>query len=342
MPERASPPPVLLTGVAGFIGFHVASALLSAGARVVGVDALTAYGGRKLKEDRLALLSGRPGFEFTELDLADAPRTAALFRELPGIRVIHLAAQPGVRYSLEHPEAFIQSNLVGFANVLEGCRHARAEHLVYASSSSVYGASTRLPYSTADNVDHPISLYAATKKSNELMAHSYAHLYRLPCTGLRLFTVYGPWGRTDMAPHLFTQAILEGRPIDVFHQGQAERDFTSVEDVVGGILRVLERPARPDPEWTGSAPTPGTSAAPYRVYNLGNHQPVRLLRFIEVLEQLLGKEARKRFLPAQPGDVPATWADVSALEADVGFKPSTPLEVGLARYVAWFREYFRV
>ncbi len=334
--------PILLTGAAGFIGFHTAKRLLKRGDTVIGLDNLNDYYDVRLKEARLAQLTGQKQFQFVKLDLADREGMKKLFAESGIRRVIHLAAQAGVRYSLVNPHAYTDSNVEGFLNVLEGCRHQKVEHLVFASTSSVYGGNTRMPFSAHDNVDHPVSLYAATKKANELMAHCYAHLYRLPCTGLRFFTVYGPWGRPDMALFLFTKAILEGKPIDVFNHGKMQRDFTYVEDIVEGVVRALDRVAKPDPVWSGEAPDPGTSNAPYRIYNIGNNKPVELLRFIEVLEQTLGKKAEKRLLPLQAGDVPATFADVDDLMRDVGFKPSTPIEVGIARFVEWYREYYKV
>jgi len=309
---------------------------------VLGLDDLNAYYDVRLKEARLAQLAPFPGFQFVKLDLADRTAMAGLFAEHPIQKVVHLAAQAGVRYSLVNPQAYVDSNITGFLNVLEGCRHARVQHLVFASSSSVYGSNTKLPFSVHDNVDHPVSLYAASKKANELMAHTYAHLYGLPCTGLRFFTVYGPWGRPDMALFLFTKAILEGRPIEVFNFGKMQRDFTYIDDIVEGVVRVLGRPPHPNPQCSGAQPDPGTSSAPYRLYNIGNHQPVELLRFIEVLEETLGKKAEKTFLPLQPGDVPATYADVDDLIQDVGFKPDTPIEVGIRRFVAWYREYYKV
>jgi len=287
-------------------------------------------------------LTPLPGFQFVKLDLANRQGMKELFADQAITSVVHLAAQAGVRYSLVNPHAYTDSNIEGFINVLEGCRHAAVAHLVYASSSSVYGGNTRMPFSIHHNVDHPVSLYAASKKANELMAHCYAHLYGFPCTGLRFFTVYGPWGRPDMALFLFTKAILEGTPIDVFNHGRMRRDFTYIDDIVEGIVLTLDRPARPDPLWSGQDPDPGTSAAPARVYNIGNHQPVELLRFIEVLEQTLGKTAQKNLMPLQPGDVPATYADIEDLSRDVGFKPMTPIEVGIPRFVDWYREYYKV
>jgi UDP-glucuronate 4-epimerase len=331
---------VLLTGAAGFIGFHVATRLLADGQRVVGLDNLSDYYDPTLKQARLDRLTPHPGFVFERVDVSDRAAMPDLFDRHRPTRVVHLAAQAGVRYSLVNPYAYVDANLVGFLNVLEGCRHHGVEHLVFASSSSVYGGNTRLPFSVHDNVDHPLSLYAATKKANELMAHTYAHLYGLPCTGLRFFTVYGPWGRPDMALFLFTRAILEGKPIDVFNHGRMQRDFTYVDDVVEGVVRVLARPPAPDPTWSGDQPDPGTSRAPYRIYNIGNDRPVELLRYIEVLEGCLGKTAEKHFLPLQPGDVPATQADVSDLARDFGYHPRTTVEEGVARFVEWYRAYY--
>lgn len=330
---------VLLTGVAGFIGYHVAERLIARGDHVIGLDDINDYYDVRLKEARLARLTGRAGFEFHRLNLADRDGIERLFAHARPHRVIHLAAQAGVRYSLTNPRAYIDSNLVGFTNILEGCRHNGLEHLVYASSSSVYGANTRMPFSVHQNVDHPLSLYAATKKANELMAHTYSHLYGLPTTGLRFFTVYGPWGRPDMALFLFTKAILEGRPIDVFNEGRMRRDFTYIDDIVEGVVRVADRVAAPNPAWSGDAPDPCTSAAPYRLYNIGNNNPVELLHLIELLEQALGRAAQKRMLPMQPGDVPATYADVDDLMRDVGFKPATSIEEGVRRFVAWYRGF---
>jgi UDP-glucuronate 4-epimerase len=330
----------LVTGAAGFIGFHVARRLLERGDQVVGVDNLNDYYDVRLKQARLAQLEGRAGFTFQRLDIADRPEMEQLFAEQAAETVIHLAAQAGVRYSLTNPYAYVESNLVGFMNILEGCRHHGCRHLVYASSSSVYGANTQMPFSVHDNVDHPLSLYAATKKSNELMAHTYSHLYDLPTTGLRFFTVYGPWGRPDMALFLFTAAILADRPIDVFNQGKMRRDFTYIDDIVEGVLRTADHPAEANPQWTGQQPDPGTSRGPYRVYNIGNNQPVELEYFINVLERCLGRQARRNLLPMQPGDVPATFADVDDLARDVGFAPATPIEEGIARFVAWYREFY--
>ena len=330
----------LVTGAAGFIGFHLSNRLLARGDTVVGLDNLNDYYDVRLKEARLARLEAQPGFRFVRMELSDRQGIETLFSAGEFDKVVHLAAQAGVRYSITHPHAYVESNLVGFVNILEGCRHGGVKHLVFASSSSVYGASTRMPFSIHDNVDHPVSLYAATKKANELMAHTYAHLYRLPCTGLRFFTVYGPWGRPDMAMFLFTKAILEGRPIDVYNYGKMQRDFTYVDDIVEGIIRVADNIARPNPDWTGDAPDPGTSSAPYRNYNIGNNNPVELLYLIEVIEEALGKKAEKILLPLQPGDVPATYADVDDLVRDVGFKPATTIEEGVGRFVAWYREYY--
>jgi UDP-glucuronate 4-epimerase len=332
----------LVTGVAGFIGFHTAQSLLARGDEVVGMDNINDYYDVNLKLARLRQFEGKPGFRFVKLDLADRVGMERLFDEVKPPRVIHLAAQAGVRYSLVNPRSYVESNLIGFMNVLEGCRHHRVEHLVYASSSSVYGANTRMPFSVHDNVDHPLSLYAASKKANELMAHTYSHLYRLPTTGLRFFTVYGPWGRPDMALFLFTKAILEGRPIEVFNQGRMRRDFTYVGDIVEGVVRTADRLPQPNPDWSGDRPDPGTSAAPYRLYNIGNNRPVELMQLIELLEAALGRKAEKRFLPMQPGDVPATYADIDELARDVGFRPATPIEEGVARFVAWYRQFYGV
>ena len=334
--------PVLVTGAAGFIGFHVARALLDAGTPVIGVDSMNAYYDPRLKEARLRELEGRPAFTFHCLNLADRDRIAALFAASRPRRVIHMAAQAGVRYSLIDPHAYMDANIVGFLNVLEGCRHNGAEHLTYASSSSVYGANTAMPFSVHDNVDHPVSLYAASKKANELMAHSYSHLYGLPTTGLRFFTVYGPWGRPDMALFIFTKAILEGRPIQVFNEGRMRRDFTYIDDVVEGVLRASERVPAPNPQWDGAHPDPGSSTAPYRLYNIGNSEPVDLMHVIATLEAALGRKAQLELLPMQPGDVPETYADVADLARDVGFKPATPIEEGIARFVAWYRGFYGV
>jgi UDP-glucuronate 4-epimerase len=321
-------PPVLVTGAAGFIGYHVAIRYLAEGRQVVGLDNLTQ-------------LEGANGFRFAKIDLTDRAGVDSLFRAHRFEMVVHLAAQAGVRYSLQNPHAYTASNVEGFLNILEACRHHAVRHLVYASSSSVYGAVTRMPFSVHQNVDHPISLYAATKKANELFAHTYSHLYGLPATGLRFFTVYGPWGRPDMAYFLFTRAILEGKPIQVFNDGHMERDFTYIDDVVDGVLRVAERIPAADLDWNGSDPDPGTSRAPHRLYNIGNNKPVKLMRFIEVLETCLGRTAAKEFLPMQPGDVPATFADIDDLTRDTGFRPSTPIEVGVERFVHWYRQFYR-
>jgi len=333
---------VLVTGAAGFIGSQVARHLLDRGDEVVGLDNLNDYYDPALKEARLTQLRGRPGFGFVKLDLADRAGMDALFAQSRFTRVVHLAAQAGVRYSIENPHAYVDSNLVGFLHVLEGCRHNGVEHLVYASSSSVYGANTRMPFSVHDNVDHPLSLYAASKKANELMAHVYASLYGLPVTGLRFFTVYGPWGRPDMALFLFTRAILAGEPIDVFNHGHHKRDFTYVDDIVEGVVRTLDRIPQPDAQWTGDRPDPGTSRAPYRLYNIGNNRPVQLMRYIEVIERCLGRVAEKRFLPMQPGDVPETCANVDDLARDVGYSPTTPIETGIPRFIEWYKGYYRV
>ncbi|RDV36868.1 NAD-dependent epimerase [Bradymonadaceae bacterium TMQ3] len=331
---------ILVTGAAGFIGSHLATRLLARGDSVVGVDNINDYYDPNLKLARLERLQTHPNFSFEKLELADRQGVAALFKAHDFDRVVHLAAQAGVRYSLENPHAYIDSNIVAFTNILEGCRHQQTPHLVYASSSSVYGANTSLPFSIHDNIDHPVSLYAATKKANELMAHTYSHLYGLPTTGLRFFTVYGPWGRPDMALFLFTDAILNGRPIKVFNKGDMQRDFTYIDDIIEGVVRVTDRVAEPNASWSGDEPDPGTSAAPYRIYNIGNNNPVQLMDMIGALEDCLGQEAQKEFLPMQPGDVQATYADVEDLINDVGFKPDTPIEEGIANFVAWYREYY--
>jgi UDP-glucuronate 4-epimerase len=333
---------VLVTGAAGFIGFHTARALLARGDKVVGIDNLNAYYDPALKQARLAELDGTPGFSFEAVDIADLAAMRRLFADARPQRVVHLAAQAGVRHSLTHPEAYAAANLTGFLAILEGCRRSGVEHLVYASSSSVYGSNTRLPFAVSDSVDHPVSLYAATKKANELMAHSYSHLYRVPTTGLRFFTVYGPWGRPDMSPYIFTRKILAGEPIEVFNMGNHSRDFTYVDDIVEGVVRTLDRPAAPDPAWSGEAPDPATSNAPWRVYNIGNSKPVGLLDFIATIERACGREAEKILRPMQPGDVAETFADISALQRDVGFRPETPLATGIARFVAWYRDYHGV
>ncbi|MBI5937981.1 MAG: NAD-dependent epimerase [Betaproteobacteria bacterium] len=333
---------VLITGCAGFIGMHVAKILLERGDEVVGVDNLNDYYDPNLKLARLEQLKPYPRFAFHRLDISDRVAVEDLFAQERPNRVVNLAAQPGVRYSLKNPHAYIQTNLVGFGNILEGCRHNGVEHLVFASSSSVYGANTHMPFSVHDNVDHPVSLYAASKKANELMAHSYSHLYGLPTTGLRYFTVYGPWGRPDMSPWLFTSAILEGRAIDVFNHGKMRRDFTYVDDIAEGTVRVLDKIAAPNSAFTTDAPDPGSSYAPYRVYNIGNHTPVELMAFIGTIEKSLGIEAKKNFLPMQNGDVVATYADIEDLKRDVGFEPKTPLADGIGRWVEWFRAYQKI
>lgn len=332
---------ILVTGAAGFIGMHVARALIERGDRVMGLDNVNDYYDVNLKLARLEQLKPYREFRLVKLDLADREGMESLFAKERFDRVIHLAAQAGVRYSLTNPHAYVQSNLVGFMNILEGCRHSRVPHLVYASSSSVYGANTEMPFSVHHNVDHPLSMYAATKKANELMAHTYSHLYGLPTTGLRFFTVYGPWGRPDMALYLFSKAIMEDRPIDVFNHGQMQRDFTYIDDIVEGVVRVADKLPEPNRAWSGDAPDPGTSRAPYRIYNIGNHNPAELMRLIELLEAALGKKAKKNMLPMQPGDVPATYADVQDLQDAVGFAPSTPLETGVPKFVEWFRGYHR-
>ena len=331
---------ILVTGTAGFIGNFLAQRLLERGDEVIGIDNVNDYYDVRLKEARLQRVTGHPNFTELRIGVHDRAAMEAAFAEHKPQRVVHLAAQAGVRYSLTNPHAYVDSNLQGFINVLEGCRHHDAEHLVYASSSSVYGANTRMPFSVHDNVDHPVSLYAATKKANELMAHSYSHLYKLPTTGLRFFTVYGPWGRPDMAYFLFTKAITEGRAIDVFNNGQMQRDFTYIDDIVEGVIRVLDRVPQGNPQWSGDHPDPGSSRAPYKIYNIGNNNPVPLMRMIEALEQHLGNVAVKNFLPMQAGDVPATYADVDDLIHDVGFKPTTSIEDGLGRFVSWYREFY--
>ncbi len=334
--------PVLVTGAAGFIGFHVASRLLAQGRTVVGIDNLNAYYDPKLKEARLAELTRINSFRFSKLDLADREGMAKLFAEHKFPHVVHLAAQAGVRYSLVDPHAYIDANLVGFTNILEGCRHNGCRHLLYASSSSVYGSNARMPFRTSDNVDHPLSLYGASKKANELMAHSYSHLFGLPATGLRFFTVYGPWGRPDMAMWIFASAILEGRPIKLFNHGDMRRDFTYIDDVVESVVRLVDRPATPDPNFSMDQPDPARSAAPWRVYNIGNNSPAELMEVVRLLEQAIGKPAVREMLPMQPGDVPATYADVDDLMRDVGFRPSTPIGEGIRRFIAWFRDYHRL
>ncbi len=333
---------VLVTGAAGFIGFHLSQRLLARGDEVIGLDNLNDYYPVTLKQDRLAQLQRKSGFIFHKLDIASREGIAQLFAQDSFDVVVNLAAQPGVRYSLKNPHAYIDSNIVGFTNILEGCRHSQVKHLVYASSSSVYGANTKMPFSVHDNVDHPVSLYAASKKANELMAHTYSHLYNLPTTGLRFFTVYGPWGRPDMALFIFTKAILSGQPIDVFNYGKMRRDFTYIDDIIEGVVRVIDNIPKPNPNWSADAPDPGTSKAPYKIYNIGNHQPVELMRFIEVLEDCLDKKAKKNLLSIQLGDVPATYADVDDLIKDVDFKPNTPINVGIERFVGWYRSYYHV
>jgi UDP-glucuronate 4-epimerase len=332
---------VLVTGAAGFIGYHVAGRLLARGDEVVGLDNLNAYYDPTLKQARLARLRAHEGFCFEHIDLADRGAMEKLFADGTFERVVHLAAQAGVRYSIENPHAYAESNLTGTLHVLEGCRHHRAGHLVFASTSSVYGANTKMPFSVHQNVDHPLSFYAATKKANELMAHTYASLYGLPVTGLRFFTVYGPWGRPDMALFQFTRNILAGRPIDVFNYGNHRRDFTYVDDIARGVVAALDRVAEPDPGWDGDNPDPATSRAPYRLYNIGNNRPVELMRYIEVLEACLGRKAQKNLLPLQVGDVPDTWADAEDLVREVGYRPATPVEEGVAKFVAWYLDYYR-
>jgi UDP-glucuronate 4-epimerase len=333
---------ILITGIAGFIGSYVAKNFLKQGFNIIGIDNLNDYYDVALKKARLSQLNHWDNFQFEQLDVSDRTGMADLFARHQPEKVVHLAAQAGVRYSLTNPHAYVDSNLVGFVNILEGCRHNQVKHLVFASSSSVYGANTKMPFSVHDNVDHPVSLYAATKKANELMAHTYSHLYGLPTTGLRFFTVYGPWGRPDMAYFLFTKAILEGQPIKVFNQGKMRRDFTYIDDIVEGIIRVLDHIPQPNPAYAFDCGDPGSSAAPYKIYNIGNNQPVELLRFIEVLEDCLGVKAQKQMMPMQPGDVPATYADIEDLSKDVGFTPSTPIEVGIRHFVDWYRSYYQV
>ncbi len=332
---------VLITGAAGFIGFHLSLRLLKDGCRVVGVDNMTPYYDVRLKQNRLDQLLAYDTFSFHRADLADRDGLTTLFKQHPAFDVVvNLAAQAGVRYSLTNPHAYVDSNIVGFVNLLECCRYCQVRHLVFASSSSVYGANTHMPFSVHDNVDHPVSLYAATKKANELMAHAYSHLYALPCTGLRFFTVYGPWGRPDMALFLFTRAILEDRPIQVFNHGKMKRDFTYIDDIIEGVVRVMEKTPEPDPSWNGDHPDPGTSYAPYRIYNIGGHQPVELTHFIAVIEKHLGKTARKEYLDLQPGDVVSTCADMEDLMAAVGFRPQTSLDFGIQQFVNWYKTYY--
>jgi len=331
---------IMVTGTAGFIGNHLAIKLLERGDEVIGIDNLNDYYDVNLKLARLDRIKDHPNFTDVRADISDRERMEALFKEHQPQRVVNLAAQAGVRYSIENPHAYIESNIVGFLNILEGCRHNNVEHLVYASSSSVYGANECMPFSVHDNVDHPLSLYAASKKSNELMAHTYSNLYNLPTTGLRFFTVYGPWGRPDMALFLFTKAIQEGKPIQVFNYGKHRRDFTYIDDIVEGIIRTLDHVAQPNPDWSGKNPDPGTSKAPWRVYNIGNQSPVELMDYIETLEKFLGKKAEKVLLPLQPGDVPDTYADVDALVQDVGYKPNTTIEQGIEKFAAWYNSYY--
>ena len=333
---------ILVTGAAGFIGYHLCKNLLDQGEYVTGLDNLNNYYDVNLKENRLKQLVEYPEFNFVKMNLHNQKEIKTLFEKGHFNKVVNLAAQAGVRYSLENPQAYIESNIIGFLNILEGCRHNGIEHLVFASSSSVYGANTKMPFSVHDNVDHPVSLYAASKKSNELMAHSYSHLFDMPCTGLRFFTVYGPWGRPDMALFLFTKAILENRPIDVFNHGRMKRDFTYIDDIVEGIVRVLHDIPTPNPKWSGDTPDSATSYKPYRLYNIGNNKPVELLRFIELIEDTLGKKAKKNMLPMQSGDVPATYADIEKLVQDTKFSPSTTLEDGIGHFVSWYRKYYKV
>jgi UDP-glucuronate 4-epimerase len=332
---------ILVTGTAGFIGNALALKFLERGDEVIGVDNLNDYYDVNLKKARLARIADHPHFTELRISLEDRAAIEQAFAQHKPQRVVNLAAQAGVRYSIDNPHVYVESNVVGFLHILEGCRHHGIEHLVYASTSSVYGANTKMPFSVHHNVDHPMSLYAATKKANELMAHTYSSLYDLPTTGLRFFTVYGPWGRPDMALFKFTKAILEGKPIDVFNHGQHKRDFTYIDDIVEGVIRTLDRPALPNLQWNSDTPDSATSYAPYRLYNIGNNQPVELMRYIEVLEDCLGKKAEKNMLPLQDGDVPATYADIDDLVKDVGFKPATPIEAGIANFVAWYREYYR-
>jgi UDP-glucuronate 4-epimerase len=332
---------ILLTGSSGFIGFHTAKRLLERGDIVIGIDNMNNYYDVQLKKDRLAQIKDHPNFSFYEVDISNRTEMESVFKETKPDRVINLAAQAGVRYSLINPYTYIESNLVGFINILECCRHNDIEHLVYASSSSVYGSNEKLPFSVDDNVDHPVSLYAATKKSNELMAHTYSHLYGLPTTGLRFFTVYGPWGRPDMALFLFTKSIIDNKTIDVYNYGKMQRDFTYIDDIVEGVIRVLDKVPQQNPNWDPNTSSTGSSKAPYKVYNIGNNKPVDLMYFIETIEKCLGKEAKKNLLPLQPGDVPATFADVDALINDVGFKPDTPIELGVSRFINWYKDYYK-
>jgi UDP-glucuronate 4-epimerase len=332
---------ILITGAAGFIGFHLSKRFAEAGAEVFGIDNLNDYYSVELKKDRLRALEGISNFRFEHMDLADGESLAELFKTSGFTHVVNLAAQAGVRYSLINPKSYIDSNIVGFANLLECCRHNHVQHLVYASSSSVYGLNTSMPFSVHDNVDHPVSLYAASKKSNELMAHTYSYLYKLPTTGLRFFTVYGPWGRPDMALYLFTKAITDGKPINVFNHGKMRRDFTYIDDIVEGVFRVVHRIPEPNPLWDGNSPDPGSSPAPYKIYNIGNNNTVELEQFITVLENALGKKALRNYMDLQPGDVPATYANVDDLIRDVGFKPATSIEDGIEKFIAWYKDYYR-
>jgi len=333
---------ILVTGTAGFIGSTLAIRLLERGDEVIGVDNVNDYYDPRLKEARLERLKVYDKFTEVRISLEDRPAIEKVFQDYKPQRVVNLAAQAGVRYSLENPQAYIDANIVGFTNILEGCRHHNVEHLVYASSSSVYGANESMPFSVHDNVDHPVSLYAASKKANELMAHTYSHLFNLPTTGLRFFTVYGPWGRPDMALFMFTKNIIEGKPIDVFNYGKHQRDFTYIDDIVEGVIRTLDHVAEPNPNWSGKDPDSATSKAPYRIYNIGSNNPCELLRYIEIIEECIGKKAIKNLLPLQPGDVPATYADVEALIQDVGYKPATPIEEGIANFVTWYRDFYKV
>ncbi len=333
---------VLVTGAAGFIGFHLCRQLIDRGIQVTGIDNMNPYYDVRLKKDRLKIIQAASNFKFVELDMADRSGMQTLFESNPFDVVVNLAAQAGVRYSLQNPHAYVDSNLVGFVNILEGCRHHDVQHLVFASSSSVYGANTKMPFSVHHNVDHPVSLYAATKKANELMAHTYSHLYGLCCTGLRFFTVYGPWGRPDMALFLFTKAILENQPIKVFNHGKMQRDFTYIDDIIEGVVRVMARLPEPNPQWHGDQPDPGTSYTPYKIYNIGNNNPVELIDFIKFIENALGTQAQKDYLDLQPGDVPATYADVDDLVADAGFKPQTPITSGIQKFVDWYRDYYQI
>ncbi|WP_257170475.1 NAD-dependent epimerase [Bradyrhizobium sp. SRS-191] len=334
--------PILVTGAAGFIGFHLTQRLLAEGRQVIGIDNINAYYDPKLKDARLEILKTQPGFTFHKLDLVDRAGIKSLFAQHRFPVAVHLAAQAGVRYSLENPHAYVDANLEGFINVLEGCRHHGCGHLLFASSSSVYGANTKLPFSVKDNVDHPISLYAASKKANELMAHSYSHLYRLPATGLRFFTVYGPWGRPDMAMFIFANAILAGQPVRLFNHGRMRRDFTYVDDIVQAIVRLIGRPPQGNPDWDGNKPDPSSSRAPWRIYNIGNNHPEQLMDVIALLEKEFGRPAIKEMLPMQPGDVEATYADVSDLERDIGFRPATSIADGIGRFAKWYRDYHRI